>query len=253
MNIPLETHDGRLTLAESAFYENEDLVTLSLPEGLEVISAAAFAGCTSLTHIQLPSSLREIGEGAFLGCVSLHQILLPANLTTIGEMAFWGSGLDTISVPLSVTHIGDSAFWDCPNLRQADVLNPNTKIGTNAFGNCPSLMSGYIAPGFPAEDSSPAELLYTLLWCSCPDRHTALTSSRACQFIREKEELIMERILKTNNIPAMTGLADQRLLASQNIDTYLRQSLELGLTEITALLLAAKGGGPAMEDDPFAL
>ncbi len=253
MNIPLETHDSRLTLAESAFYENEDLVTLSLPEGLEVIGPAAFAGCTSLTHIQLPSTLREIGEGAFLGCTSLKTILLPERLTTIGEMAFWGCGLETISIPLSVTCIGDSAFWDCPDLRQADVLNPATHIGTNAFGSCPSLMAGYIAPGFPAEDSSHARLLYSLLWCSCPDRHSALTSSRACQFIREKEDLVMERILKTNNIPAMNGLAEQRLLASQHIDTYLRQSLELGLTEITALLLAAKSGGPAMEDDPFAL
>ncbi len=253
MSIPLETIDCKLTLPESAFYENESLTALSLPEGVEIIGAAAFAGCTSLTHIQLPSSLREIGEGAFLGCTSLRTILLPKRLITIGDMAFWGSGLETVAIPETVTHIGDNAFWDCPNLSRADVLNSHAHIGTNAFGNCPALIAGYMAPGFPAEDSAPAKLLYSLLWCSCPDRHTPLTSAKAQQFIREKEDLIMERILKTNNIPAMTGLADRRLLTTKNIDSYLCQSLELGLTEITALLLAAKGGGPAMEEDPFEL
>ena len=51
MTIPLETIDGRLTLQESAFYENESLTSLSLPEGVEVIGAAAFAGCTALEKV----------------------------------------------------------------------------------------------------------------------------------------------------------------------------------------------------------
>ena len=63
----------------------------------------------------------------------------------------------------------------------------------------------------------------------------------------------MEHVLKTNNVAAMTGLVSQQLLSPQDMDIYLRQSLELGLTEITALLLDAKGGGLALADDPFAL
>lgn len=253
MDIPMEQRDGRWTLPEQAFYENEDLQTMILPEGLEVIAAAAFSGCVNLTQIQLPSTLREIGEGAFLGCVSLRHIQLPEGLTAIQDMAFWGSGLETVTVPPTVTHIGDNAFWDCPALQHADVLNPMAHMGTNAFGSCPTLIRGYMAPGFPAEDSSSANLLYTLLWCSCPDRHTDATATRAEQFIRQREDLIMERILKYNNIPAMTGLAAHHLLSPQRIDGYLQQALELGLTEITALLLAAKGAGPAVDDDIFAL
>ena len=249
----MEQRDGRWILPEQAFYEHEDLQTITLPEGLEVISAAAFAGCIGLTQIHLPSTLREIGEGAFLGCISLSSIQLPTGLATIGEMAFWGSGLETVTVPQTVTHIGDSAFWDCAALRQADVLNPHAHIGSNAFGNCPSLQSGYMAPGFPDEDSAPAQLLYSLLWCSCPDRHTASTAIRAEEFIRRQDGLIMERILKYNNVPAMTGLVSRHLLSPERIDGYLRQSLERELTEITALLLAAKGTAPSLEDDPFAL
>lgn len=253
MTIPLETIDGRLTLPESAFYENESLTSLSLPEGVEVIGAAAFAGCTSLTQIQLPSTLQEIGEGAFLGCISLRHLSLPEGLTTIGEMAFWNCGLEAVTIPQTVAHIGDNAFWDCPHLSQAHVLNPAARIGVHAFGNCPSLVAGYMAPGFPADDSPPAQLLYSLLWCTCPEKHMLPTSVRARQFIREKEVLIMEHVLKTNNVAAMTGLVSQQLLSPQQIDIYLRQSLESGLTEITALLLAAKSEGPSLADDPFAL
>jgi len=253
VDSPMEQRDGRWTLPEQAFYENEDLQTMILPEGLEVIAAAAFAGCVNLTQIQLPSTLREIGEGAFLGCVSLRHIQLPEGLAIIQDMAFWGSGLETVTVPRTVTHIGDNAFWDCPALCHADVLNPSTYMGTNAFGSCPTLISGHIAPGFPAEDSSSANLLYTLLWCSCPDRHTDATAAKAQQFIRQREDLIMERILKYNNIPAMTGLATRHLLSPERIDSYLQQSLEMGLTEITALLLAAKGASHAADDDIFAL
>ena len=156
-------------------------------------------------------------------------------------------------VPVSVTHIGDNAFWDCPALRQADVGNPQAHIGINAFGNCPTLISGYMAPGYPEEASAPAELLYTLLWCSCPDRHTAATASRAEQFIRSQQDLIMERILKYNNVPAMTGLSARHLLSPERIDGYLQQALALELTEITALLLAAKGNNRAVEEDFFEL
>lgn len=253
MNIPLEQRDGRWVLPEQAFYENEDLQTITLPEGLEVIAAAAFASCVNLSQIHLPSTLREIGEGAFLGCSSLRTILLPAGLTIIGDMAFWGSGLETILVPASVTHIGDNAFWDCPTLRQADVLNPAAHIGTNAFGNCPALTSGYMAPGYPEESSAPAELLYTLLWCSCPDRHTTAIAARAEQFIRSQQDLIMERILKYNNVAAMTGLSSRRLLSPDHIDGYLQQALEWELTEITALLLAAKGSSRSLDNDFFEL
>lgn len=252
-DIPMEQCDGRWVLPEQAFYEKDDLETITLPEGLEVICAAAFAGCTSLTQIRLPSTLQEIGEGAFLGCISLEEITLPGALTSICDMAFWGSGLKTITVPQSVNHIGDNAFWDCPELSQAHVLNSQAHIGLHAFGNCPLLLSGYTAPGFPEDNSPPAQLLYSLLWCSCPDRHTPDTTAKAEQFIQSHEDLIMERILKNNNVPAMTGLSTRHLLTPEHLDGYLRQALELGLTEITALLLAAKGTGPSLDDDAFEL
>ena len=74
MTIPLETIDGRLTLPESAFYENESLTSLSLPEGVEVIGADAFSGCPDLEAIRIPTSVNAITPGCFDDCAGLRYI-----------------------------------------------------------------------------------------------------------------------------------------------------------------------------------
>ena len=99
------------------------------------------------------------------------------------------------------------------------------------------------------EESGSAELLYTLLWCSCPERHGEAVSRRAEDFIRSREGLIMERILKMNNIPAMTGLSGTGLLSAPMIDESLKTALKEGLNEISALLLKAKTAASPWEGD----
>lgn len=241
-------HDGVLTLPSGiSIIENEafagqtELTEVILPDTVREIGAAAFAGCENLRRIVLPEGLHTIGQGAFLDCTALREIVLPESLHRIESMAFWNSGLERVSVPVGVEYIGETAFWSCENLRRADVLGAETVIEKNAFGSNYALIEGYMAPGYPAENSAPAELLYTLLWCSCPERHNEITACRAEKLIREQEGLIMERILKYNNVAAMTGLVHRQLLKRENIDTYLRQSLAADQRELTALLLEAKG------------
>jgi len=233
--------DGVGFMEDEAFAECEALEEVILPEGLVNISVAAFASCVSLRSINIPSTVKSIEDGAFLFCESLQSIQLPLGLEEISSLAFQGSGLESVSIPATVKSIGEEAFFECEALKHADVLGKDTKIGLNAFGSNYSLTSGFIAPGYPQlEQSGSAELLYTLLWCSCPERHDEATTKRAESFIRSQEALIMERILKMNNIPAMTGLAERGLLAAANIDKYLKAALSAGQTEISALLLKAK-------------
>lgn len=236
-------------MEDEAFAECEALEEVILPEGLIGISVAAFASCVSLRSINIPSTVKSIGDGAFLFCTELRELVLPAGLEEISDLAFQGSGLESICVPESVLSIGEEAFFECENLCHADVLGENTRIGLNAFGSNYALHSGYMAPGYPEENSGPAQLLYTLLWCSCPERHKESTSRRAEEFIRGSEGLIMERVLKMNNIPAMTGLAERKLLEPRNVDGYLKTALQEGLTEISALLLRAKGSAGDMEEE----
>lgn len=232
-----------------AFAECPALEEAVLPEGIINVGVAAFTGCAKLRSINLPESVSEIEEGAFLDCEELREVRFPSKLKRIADLAFQNTGLREVLIPRSVTEIGDEAFFECPQLRRADVLGEETRIGSDAFGSCYLLGEGFIAPGFPVEFSRPSELLFSILWAGCPDRHGETVSSRAEAFIRANSQLVMEKILKNNNIPAMTGIAARGLFTPEEIDRFVEQSLDMELTEITALLLSAKGSGRDAGDE----
>ena len=237
------------SIGPEAFAECTALEEVVFPDSFLHISAASFLNCSALSRVVLSRNLQTVNEGAFLGCTALKGIQFPQTLEFIGEMAFWGAGLEEVTVPRQVRRISENAFWDCAGLQRADVLGADTHIERNAFGNCPLLTEGFIAPGYPDDDSPPAQLLYTLLWCSCPERHTSATARRAGEFIRSQEELVMERILKTGNVPALAGLVSQGLLTPAHVDGYIQTCARSGSTELTALLLQAKGPADPMEEE----
>ena len=239
-------------MEDECFAECGELESVVLPEGIINIGPAAFADCPGLSQINIPSTVKSVDTGAFFSCTALTAVTLPEGLETISELAFQESGLESIVIPASVTTIEESAFFSCENLCRADVLGSATSIGQDAFGSNYALIEGYIAPGYPECCDKAAELLYTLLWCSCPDKHSEEVSHRAESFIRAKEDLIMERILKYNNIPAMTGLAKRGILSGEIINSTLQTALRDGQTEITALLLEAKNAA-ASADEEFEL
>lgn len=241
--------EGLGFMEDEAFVECPNLKEVILPEGLVNIGVAVFANCTALESINIPSSVRNIEDGAFLFCEGLRHIKLPEGLEEIAQLSFQGSGLESVSVPSTVKNIGEEAFFECPNLRHADVLGADTCIGLNAFGCNYLLTEGFIAPGYSIDNSPPAELLYTLLWCSCPERHSPEVCLRAESFIKANEELIMERILKANNIAAMSGLAKRGLLSAQAIEKHLKETLSAGQTELSALLLEAKRAAAPAEGE----
>lgn len=228
-------------LEEEVFADCSNLEEVELYEGLVNIGIADFTSCTSLKSISVPVSVSEIEEGAFLDCEGLESVTLREGLERIADLAFQNCAIEEIRIPSSVKEIGEEAFFDCQRLRSADVLGKDTLIRQDAFGSNYNLIKGYIAPGYPEEQSGPAELLYSLLWAGCPERHGASICERAETFIRGNEKLVMERIFESNNVPAMSGIAARKLLAPENIDAYVKQSLELKRPEITALLLSAKG------------
>ena len=251
---------------------NEKIVDHRLVEG-------AFAEDETLTELVIPEGVEDIGEVAFFGCVNLRSITLPESLKIIREEAFGESGLESVRIPEGTERICEKAFFSCPDLARIDVLSPDTAIETGAFGMCPNLLEGYVACGYPAEScppelimsgsptrdllyegaaeedaaylNPPEELLYTLLWCTCPERHGAETSARAEAFIRKNEKLVMEHILKNGNTAAMNGLASRKFLRPENIGGYIDEAGARHETEIVALLLTAAAGADG--EDEFAL
>ncbi|MCQ2340164.1 MAG: leucine-rich repeat domain-containing protein [Paludibacteraceae bacterium] len=129
-------------IGKNAFYDCEDLTSVSLPLTITTIGESAFNYCTELSSIELPTTITSIATKAFYGCRSLTSINIPSSLTTIYEATFQGcSGLTSLVIPNSVTKIEDRAFCNCSGLTSLVIPNSVTKIGDLAFCNCSGLTS----------------------------------------------------------------------------------------------------------------
>ena len=104
-------------IAESAFYNNPNITTVTISDNVVKIGAEAFGNCANLTKVILPSGLEAIDHGTFIQCGMLMDITLPQTLKSIGDFAFEGCmRLKHFTVPASVEHIGHEAFIGCESL-----------------------------------------------------------------------------------------------------------------------------------------
>ena len=61
--------DGVEILDYESFFENSNLLSISIPSSVMEIKSRAFSECTSLTFISIPNSITSIGGHAFSGCI----------------------------------------------------------------------------------------------------------------------------------------------------------------------------------------
>lgn len=197
----------------------------------------AYAQNESITELIVPEGVSDIGEVAFFGCSNLRKVTLPQSLRYIREEAFGETALEELTVPESMELIAEKAFYSCDRLRKIEVPGRDTVVETDAFGCCDNIKNAYVAAGYPEGIRPHEELQYTLFWCSCPERHSAVTAERARRYIHDNEELVMEWIIKTDNVPAMSGIASNDLLKGST-GSYIEQANDKGRREITALLMS---------------
>ncbi len=154
--------EDTLTIAGRAFYMNEDITTVTLPEGLVGIGCEAFAGCSALVEIAYPDSIRVLGantildtayeenednwEGAMLyNGKHLVQALRLDGLVcikdgtlTIADEVFYASyGIGAMYIPTDVRYIGTYVITDGMGL--GAVAYAGTQEQWNAIDNIPKL------------------------------------------------------------------------------------------------------------------
>lgn len=98
----------------------EEVLSYTIPEGVERIASCAFYKNNILTEINLPSTLKEIGDMAFFKCENVSLVTLPDGLLKIGSDAFsYCQGMKhVLYIPDSVKEIGNYAFYSCKNLKE---------------------------------------------------------------------------------------------------------------------------------------
>ena len=96
--------------------------SVTVPEGVDSISADAFFDSEGVREIILPASLGEVQSGAFNGCLSLERIVFLGRYAKLSDSAFWG-----VPSPLKVVYPGTSTEW------QAKVAK--TTVSENSYDN----------------------------------------------------------------------------------------------------------------------
>ena len=116
--IPSVDPDGNpvVGIDYNAFYNCDNIVSVTIPESVKTIGEGAFSDCENLTTVifEGESQLEIISGEAFKNCLELCNIKIPDGVSYIGGNAFYSCvGLESINIPESVTDIGESAFSSC--------------------------------------------------------------------------------------------------------------------------------------------
>lgn len=77
--------DGVVTIGDGAFFQNEHIVHVTLPDSVESIGVAAFQFCTALRQIDMP-----------------EQRLYPWHTITLGQGSFASTALTELTIPFGV-------------------------------------------------------------------------------------------------------------------------------------------------------
>lgn len=145
--------DGQPVTAirDNAFYRQNTLEEVVIPEGVVRIGSRAFGNCEQLTTVRIPGTVTEIGENPFVDCGKFSNLLLDEENTAFRfENGFLidlkdmrliaGIGLSgRVIIPEGTRTIGGSAFKG--NERITEVIIPEgvTNVLRYAFYNCVSL------------------------------------------------------------------------------------------------------------------
>ncbi len=132
-NTEIEIKPGTISINASAFWYQNNLTKITLPDGLEYIRGEAFTHCGELKEIDIPDTVKEIGYAAFEGCSNIQRVKIPEGITTVEANTFSGcSKLSQVEFPESLTTVGDAAFMGCA-MTEINLPESVTVIGQDSF------------------------------------------------------------------------------------------------------------------------
>lgn len=123
-----------------AFYEDTNLTSITLPDGLIGIGDYAFYSSV-LREITVPDSNTYIGRYSFGYNYYLQELNINGT-TSIGDYAFYNcTRLKTLQLGNEVKSIGKYSFDDCSDLTTVIIPESVSEIGYSAFSGCQNLES----------------------------------------------------------------------------------------------------------------
>lgn len=111
----IEIGDCVTEIGDEAFQLQIDLDSIVIPSGVTTIGEAAFADAGNSTSssaftITLNEGLEVISKDAFFGCRNYSALTIPNSVTTIGDAAFTNNNASVLTIGSGITSIGRDAF-----------------------------------------------------------------------------------------------------------------------------------------------
>ena len=141
------------TIGDQSFRDNNELISVELPNTITCIESNAFRHCIKLESVTIPNSVKKIGLGPFSECrsltvinveegntdyVSVDGVLYNSSMTKI--IHYPANKADTtFSIPNTVEIIEYGAFSNCKNLVSVSIPNSVKSIEWWSFVGCGSL------------------------------------------------------------------------------------------------------------------
>ena len=136
------------TIGSHAFYY-AGLVSIALPEGVEILESAAFHSCKALKEITLPSTLETVGKSAFRYSSALSKVCIRdvgawcqvsftdkyANPAYMAKNLYSADGelITLLEIPEGVRSISSFAFYEVKSIRSVVFPKSLKKISDYAF------------------------------------------------------------------------------------------------------------------------
>ena len=172
-NVVSVTMTNSIKTLGSAFWECDQLKSVTLSDSIKSIPDYTFYNCSSLSSITIPSCVEYIGRNVFRGCTNLKDIhikdiavwcrvqlddwgpfvsgggklivdgkvinnlIIPDGVQSVNPSCFaCCASLQSVVFPNSLFAISNGAFYDCLNLQKVVIPNSVTSIGESAFASC---------------------------------------------------------------------------------------------------------------------
>ncbi len=131
--LSVEIQAGVTSIGKYAFYDCQNLQSVTSEGDKLQIGIAAFSKCSAIESVTLEGTVSSIGESAFQGLTNLKSLKISGSNLQIGSFAFIQSGLESVTLEGSVSSIGKSAFQGLTNLKSIRIPGSDLQIEKDAF------------------------------------------------------------------------------------------------------------------------
>ena len=103
--------DGVKEIQERAFYECDNIKSITMPDTVECIGYEAFYGCHRMESVNLSKTLKVMESSCFAGCYKLSEIEVPATLKSLSKKSFsYCTNLKNVKLHNGLEQIHTCAF-----------------------------------------------------------------------------------------------------------------------------------------------